>query len=84
MRALADVCSRRMPAPSPRKKPLTGLVRHASIVWSRQKRVTGIEPVITAWEAVVLPLHYTREVNVVPKRTGVVSAPSFFRAWNLP
>ena len=25
------------------------------------ERVTGIEPVTTAWEAVVLPLNYTRK-----------------------
>ena len=27
----------------------------------KMERVTGIEPVTTAWEAVVLPLNYTRK-----------------------
>ena len=35
-----------------------------SYVWqhfSRVERVTGIEPALSAWEADVLPLNYTRE-----------------------
>jgi hypothetical protein len=29
--------------------------------FSRLERVTGIEPALSAWEADVLPLNYTRE-----------------------
>ena len=31
----------------------------------KMERVTGIEPVTTAWEAVVLPLNYTRNNNYI-------------------
>ena len=27
----------------------------------RSERVTGIEPALAAWEAAVMPFHYTRE-----------------------
>ncbi len=30
------------------------------------ERVTGIEPVLSAWEAEILPLNYTRYVSAVP------------------
>ena len=30
------------------------------------ERVTGIEPVLSAWEAGILPLNYTRHVSAVP------------------
>ena len=29
------------------------------------KRVTGIEPATSAWEAVILPLNYTRDTKTV-------------------
>jgi len=32
----------------------------STIFW---KRVRGIEPLLTAWKAVVLPLNYTRIIN---------------------
>ena len=42
----------------------TGEMASDCIVWqrfSRVERVTGIEPALSAWEADVLPLNYTRE-----------------------
>ena len=41
----------------------TGEMAPDYIVWqqfSRVERVTGIEPALSAWEADVLPLNYTR------------------------
>ena len=36
------------------------------------ERVKGIEPSYAAWEAAVLPLNYTREVNcAAPNATGI-------------
>jgi hypothetical protein len=38
------------------------------------KRATGLEPVITAWKADVLPLHHTRKGYVVLKNSSVGAA----------
>ena len=34
------------------------------------ERVTGIEPALSAWEADVLPLNYTRTAAGLPTRSG--------------
>ena len=47
---------------SPRKAaraPVCAFRRHRA---PKPERVTGIEPAFTAWEAVILPLNYTRMI----------------------
>ena len=39
---------------------LTGIAAHVATL-RPSERVTGIEPALSAWEADVLPLNYTRE-----------------------
>ena len=39
---------------------VTGLVESAHVGKSEVERVMGIEPTLSAWEAEVLPLNYTR------------------------
>ena len=46
------------PSPACEKSRICALCRHET---SNFERVTGIEPALSAWEADVLPLNYTRE-----------------------
>jgi hypothetical protein len=48
------------------------------------ERVTGIEPALSAWEADVLPLNYTRAceqglVKLTNRRACTVSAQTWYR-----
>ena len=45
---------------SPRNSYCTALENSALAAYSQPERVTGIEPALSAWEADVLPLNYTR------------------------
>jgi hypothetical protein len=40
------------------------------------ERVTGIEPALSAWEADVLPLNYTRVAVRLPPSGGVFAVPA--------
>jgi hypothetical protein len=40
------------------------------------ERVTGIEPALSAWEADVLPLNYTRVTVRLPPSGGVFAVPA--------
>src|SRR5262249_35100916 len=46
-------------------------------------RVTGIEPALSAWEADVLPLNYTRVVPRPPRAAGPGFAPTSYRTSGL-
>ncbi len=41
--------------------PMVGISRPRTRPVGPSERVTGIEPALSAWEAEVLPLNYTRE-----------------------
>jgi hypothetical protein len=53
----------------------------------RVERVTGIEPALSAWEADVLPLNYTRKRrngrlgSLCPRRAAALNAPPNARSW---
>ena len=40
---------------------------------SQMERVTGIEPALSAWEADVLPLNYTRRQRLTHRRERVLA-----------
>ncbi len=55
-----------------------------TVTWAYLERVTGIEPALSAWEADVLPLNYTRRPHtglVVPAgtRTNAMYAQTSYR-----
>ena len=61
------------------------LVGKTSLTWRfALERVTGIEPALSAWEADVLPLNYTRAcdqglVKLTNRRACTVSAQTWYR-----
>ena len=63
-----------------------------SAVTSKMERVMGIEPTLSAWEAEVLPLNYTRVANMAKgitdlrRRIGPLTYPAGFlkvASWNV-
>ena len=65
------------PARKIRKVPETikAQVQDVVLTWAfASERVTGIEPALSAWEADVLPLNYTRVYLHLPR--AIVAAPA--------
>src|SRR5450756_1732232 len=69
-----DKCGPKWPARGPETRIDGGLESSNSALlqhFSRVERVTGIEPALSAWEADVLPLNYTRMAPTgIPHRRG--------------
>ena len=51
--------------------------------WPHSERVTGVEPASTAWEAVVLPMNYTRK-GKLERAKGVEPMSPAWKAGVLP
>lgn len=57
--------------------------RASSAFFARFERVTGVEPASTAWEAVVLPMNYTRK-GKLERAKGVEPISPAWKAGVLP
>src|SRR5580658_2111845 len=77
---LLTVRARTCPARIRREEPACHLIRKYDLTWANMERVTRIELELSAWEADVLPLNYTRTAPAgqLPRRhrTGSCRLPS--------